>query len=191
MKRFFCGIYKFLKKYLTLVIIALIFLFLFVCDHFPTKTGSAIMDNLKSIATSFTPTTDLFDDGSEVSFVSYFFGMNVNKNQKCNFVLPTKNQNISTTDDYFSFNFLGVLGAVADGKVKSIGYTTDGEKYIEIEHNDNYSSRYVGRFILGTTSGDYIKAGSPIATLDGKNSVKIFIHKDNNLVKISDIEWQN
>lgn len=191
MKKFFLCIGKFFKKYLTLVIISLIFLFLFVCDRLPTKAGNAIMDNLKSIATSFTPTTDLFDDGSEVSFVSYFFGMRVNKNEKCDFALPTSSPNISTTDDYMCFNFAGVLGSVADGKVKSVGYTREGEKYLEIEHNDNYLSRYVGRFVLGTTSGEYIKAGCPIATLDGKNSIKIFIYKGSDLVKISEIEWKN
>ncbi len=191
MKKFFLRIGKFLKKYLTLVIVSLIFLFLFVCDRLPTKTGSAIMDNLKSIATSFTPTTDLFDDGSEVSFVSYFFGMKVNKNQKCDFVLPTSNLNISTTDDYMCFNFAGILNSVSSGKVKSIGYTREGEKYLEIEHNEGYLSRYVGHFILGATSGESVKSGCPIATLDGKNLVKIYIYKENNLVKISEIEWKN
>lgn len=62
----------FVKKYLTIFIIAFIFLFLFACDNFGSQTGTFIIDNLKSIATNFTPTTDLFDDASEVSFVSYF-----------------------------------------------------------------------------------------------------------------------
>ena len=54
----------FFKKYLTIFIILLMFLVLVVCDKAGSKTGGMIMDNLKSIATSFTPTTDLFDDGS-------------------------------------------------------------------------------------------------------------------------------
>ena len=82
MKSFVRKVGIFLKKYLTIVIIAFIFLFLFICDKIPTNTGNKIMDNLKSIATSFTPTTDLFDDGSEVSFVSYFFGMHLAKSEE-------------------------------------------------------------------------------------------------------------
>ena len=71
MKKFFVKTANFLKKHLTILIILFIFLFLFICDNTSLKTGSMIINNLKSIATTFTPTTDLFDDGSEVSFVSY------------------------------------------------------------------------------------------------------------------------
>lgn len=192
MKSFFSKIGSFLKKYLTLVIITLIFLVLFICDNSSSRAGGVIMDNLKSIATSFTPTTDLFDDGSEVSFVSYFFGMKINKpNEKCTFVLPTKSENISTTDDYLCYNFSGLISSIAKGRVKAIGYTTAGEKYVEIEHNENYVSRYVGNFVLGVASGDYVNASSPILTLDGKNLIKIYIHKSENLVKTNEIEWKN
>ncbi len=192
MKSFFSKIGEFFKKYLTLVIIAIIFLVLFICDNSSSRAGGVIMDNLKSIATSFTPTTDLFDDGSEVSFVSYFFGMRINKpNEKCVFNLPTSNQNISTTDDYLCYNYLGVVCAVAKGRVKTIGYTKAGEKYVEIEHSESYVSRYVGNFVLGVASGDYVDASSPILTLDGKNPVRIYIHKDENLVKTNEIEWKN
>ncbi len=192
MKRFFCSVFGFLKKYLTLIIIAFIFLFLFVCDRLPTRMGGAIIDNLKSIATSFTPTTDLFDDGSEVSFVSYFFGMKVNKSSlKCNFILQSNRQNMSTTDDYLFYNSYGMVNAIADGKIKSIGYTLDGEKYLEIEHNEGYKSRYVGRFVLGVTCNENVIGGRPILTLDEKNNVKIYIYQNDNLVKISEIEWKN
>ena len=143
MKSFFRKVGSFFKKYLTIVIIALIFLFLFICDKLPTNTGNMIMDNLKSIATSFTPTTDLFDDGSEVSFVSYFFGMHFNdETDKAEFYKPTSQENLSSSDEFLSYSYDGVISSISNGVVRAVGYTTNNEKYIEIEHFEGYVDFY-------------------------------------------------
>ncbi len=192
MKKFFSGVKIFFKKYMTLFIIAFIFLFLFICDRLSTRTGSMIMDNLKSIATSFTPTTDLFDDGSEVSFVSYFFGMKApTRNEKAEFYLPTNHENLSSTDDFLCYGYDGVINAVASGVIRAVGYTANEEKYIEIEHSEGYVSRYVGLDLVGVSTGDGVNAKSPVGIINKNTSLKIYIHKDNDLVKISEIEWKN
>lgn len=192
MKKFFSGMKIFFKKYMTLFIIFFIFLFLFICDRLPTRTGSMIMDNLKSIATSFTPTTDLFDDGSEVSFVSYFFGMKApTRNEKAEFYLPTSQENLSSADDFLCYGYDGVINAVASGVISAVGYTANEEKYIEIEHAEGYVSRYVGLDLVGVSTGDGVNAKSPVGIINKNNSLKIYIHKDNDLVKISEIEWKN
>ena len=191
MKTFIKKIGTFFKKYLTLVIIAFIFMFLFLCDVTNLKAGSMIIDNLKSIATSFTPTTDLFDDGSEVSFVSYFFGMKApNKEEKAEFYYPTNNENLSTTDEFLSYNYDGIITSVAKGVVIAVGYTTNNEKYIEIEHAQGYVSRYVGLYSLGVATGEGVNALNPIGILKSGQNLKIYIHKDNDLIKISEIEWK-
>lgn len=192
MKNFFKKILNFVKKYLTIVIILFIFLFLYICDNSSFKAGNVLIDNLKSIATSFTPTTDLFDDGSEVSFVSYFFGMKVNKqDQKVDFYYPTKEQNISSSDEFLVYKYDGLLSAVANGEVCSVGYTKDNEKYIEVQHSNNYISRYVGLSNVGVTIGESVKAKNPIAMVSIKTSVKIYIHQNGNIVKISEVKWKN
>lgn len=192
MKKFVKKIFSFVKKYLTIFIILFIFLFLYVCDNTSLRAGNLIIDNLKSIATSFTPTTDLFDDGSEVSFVSYFFGMKVNKQEeKLEFYYPTQMQNTSSTDEYLVYSYDGVLSSVANGEVCSVGYTKDNEKYIEIQHSNGYVSRYVGLSNVGVTIGQKVKSKNPIGMVELKQSVKIFIHQNGNLVKPSDIQWKN
>ena len=183
---------NFVKKYLTIIIILFIFLFLFICDNSSLKAGNLIIDNLKSIATSFTPTTDLFDDGSEVSFVSYFFGMKVNKqDEKVEFYYPTKTQNTSSSDEFLVYKFDGLLTSVAKGEVCSVGYTKDNEKYIEIQHANNYVSRYVGLSNVGVTIGENVNAKNPIAMVSSKENIKVYIHQNGNIVKISEIQWKN
>lgn len=189
---FFKKTLSFTKKYLTILIIAFIFLFLFICDNLGTWTGSFIMDNLKSISSSFTPTTDLFGDDSEVSFVSYFFGMNAKKKQEiAEFFLPTFHQNISLSDEMLSYKFDGIISSVAVGTVRSIGYTANNEKYIEIEHAQGYFSRYIGLSFVGVTSGEKVEAKNSIGLSSRSFPVRIYIYQNDNLIKTSQIEWKN
>ena len=192
MKSFFRKVGSFFKKYLTIVIITLIFIFLFVCDKLPTNTGNMIMDNLKSIATSFTPTTDLFDDGSEVSFVSYFFGMHFNdETNKAEFYKPTNQENLSSSDEFLSYSYDGVIFAISNGVVRAVGYTTNNEKYIEIEHFEGYVSRYVGLSTVGVTTGDKVGAKNAIGIVSSDRTLRIYLHKNNDIVKTSEIEWKD
>lgn len=186
MKKFF----KFIKSNLTLFIICLIFLFLFVCDATSLRVGNIIMTHLKSVATSFTPTTDLFDDGSEVSFVSYFFGItSVKKETTTNFYKPTSLQEMPSSEDYLLYNFDGVLCSVANGRVSAVGYTKDNEKYVEIEHSNGYISRYIGVQSVGVTTGERINALNPIATITSRNQAKVLIQQNGNLIKPNTIKW--
>lgn len=183
-------VFGFIKKYTTIIIIAFIFLFLFICDNSSLRVGSVIMDNLKAIATSFTPTTDLFDDGSEVSFVSYFFGLSsIKKEESVKFYKPTSLQNVAGSEDYLVYSFDGVLGSVASGRVSAVGYTKDNEKYVEIEHSGGYISRYVGVQSVGVTTGSRVNAKNPIATITSKTQVKVLIQQNGNIIKPSNIKW--
>lgn len=192
MKAFFKKFLNVLKKNITLIIILFIFLFLYICDNSSLKVGNIIMDNLKSIATSFTPTTDLFDDGSEVSFVSYFFGMKVEaKEEKVDFYLPVNSTNLSTSGEYLSYAYTGVVNSVAKGEVISVGYTKDGLKYIEIKHPNNYVSRYVGLQTVGVVTGEKISENKPIGMSENNQNLKVYMHLNDNVINISEIEWKN
>ncbi len=178
----------FVKKYITFILVFLIFLFLFVCDN--VFHGQWIINDLKTISTSFTPTTDLFDDGSEVSFVSYFFGMkNIKNDTKAVFYLPTDNPNISKSDEFLAYNYTGTIRCISDGVVSAIGFTTDLEKYIEIEHNEGYTSRYVGFSSFGIATGQMVGARCHIALCEEGEVYRVYLHKEGNLVKVSEIEW--
>ena len=186
--RFFGGI----KKHSTLLIILFIFLFLFACDHLGSKTGSAIIDDLRSIATTFTPTTDLFDDGSEVSFVSYFFGMNSTKNDtKIAFYHPTAYANTSTQDDYLLYDFTGTISSISTGRVRAVGYLPSGEKYIELEHQSGYVSRYVGVSTIGVSSGQSVSAQTPLGLCAMGNPCRVYLYQNGTLVKMSSVIWQD
>ena len=191
-RNFILGLFVRLKRYSVLLIILFIFLFLFACDHLGTKTGSAIIEDLRSVATTFTPTTDLFDDGSEVSFVSYFFGMNSSKkNTKILFYRPTTSVDISQTEDHLLFDFYGTISSIASGTVSKIGYSPSGEKYIEVEHALGYTSKYVGVQTIGVTSGQSVSAGSPIAVIQNGIPCKVYLYQNGNLIKTSQIVWQD
>lgn len=193
MKKFFKKIFNFTKKYLTIVIIAFLFIFLFICNNTSFKLGNELMDNLKSIATSFTPTTDLFDDGSEVSFVSYFFGMKakVNKVKETTYYYPVISQNLSTDNNYLLFNNSGIVYSMAEGKVKNVGFNNSNEKYVEIEQIDGRISKFEGLETVGVAIGDYILANKPIGLSTVKSYLKVQILENNNTINISEIEWAN
>lgn len=192
MKHFLTKTWTFIKKNLTIIIILFIFLFLYICDNSSLGVGSYIMDNLKSIATSFTPTTDLFDDGSEVSFVSYFFGMKIEKQEEnVDFYLPASNPNLSNSNEFLSYSYNGVLKSVAKGKVSCVGYTKDNQKYIEIEHAKGYVSRYVGLTNIGVTTGENVDGNKPIGMCSVQEKVKVYIHQNNNIVNLSEVKWKN
>lgn len=181
---------NFFKKYLTLFIIAFIFIFLFVCDNLPNGAGSFIMDNLKNVATTFTPTTDLFDDGSEVRFVTYFFGMNYKKyEEKAKFFYPSKEENLSIDKDYLSYNFDGVIKSCGKGVVTKVGFTKDNKKYIVVEHAEGYSSYYEGLYAFGVFSGENVSNGDELGIVSNKNTLKIYIYKDGEVVPQKDIVW--
>jgi hypothetical protein len=184
---------SFFKKYLTIIIIVLIFTFLFACDNLNFSSGELIIDNLKSIATNFTPTTDLFDDGSEVSFVSYFFGMNstTQKESEVDFFLPTVQQNLSSSDECLSYTFDGTISAVASGTVSAVGYTTNGEKYVEIEHSQGYKSRYIGLNFIGVFTGESLSSGDSLGLVTRDSALRVYIYQNDTLIKSSEIEWKD
>jgi len=182
-------IFNFAKKHLTIFIILFIFLFLFFCDRVNTQTGSMIMDNLKSIATSFTPTTDLFDDGSEVSFVSYFFGMKVNKkNEKLEFFYPSTC--FKENEEEFSCENCSVIKTVASGQVIAVGYTDDNKKYVEIQHPNGYISHYIGLDNVGVLQNQTVKSKYPIG-VSNACVVRVFITNNESTIKLKDIEWKS
>ena len=193
MRNFLKKTINFTKKYLTIIIVAFLFIFLFICNNTAFKLGNELMDNLKSVATSFTPTTDLFDDGSEVSFVSYFFGMKAksNNSKEVKYFYPITAQNLSTNNNYLLFNSSGIVRAIAEGKVKNVGYNSANEKYVEIQQIDGKTCKIEGLETIGVAMGDYILANKPIGLSNLKSYLKISLFENNNLIDISEIEWVN
>ena len=184
--------FSFIKKYFVIFCVALIFLFMFFCDNVGGTFGKNLMDNLRSVANTFTPTTDLFDDGSEVSFVSYLFGFqNQTKQEKAVFSYPTNQPNTSNTDECLSYKYTGVVCAISDGKVFATGYNQNGEKYVEIEHNEGYTSKYVGLEYVGTSTGAKVRRGNGIGVSSKDHAYKVYIFKNSTIVKTSEILWQN
>ena len=183
---------NFAKKHLLVLCVGSVFLFMFFCDNFGGSIGKNLMDNLRAVSTSFTPTTDLFDDGSEVSFVSYLFGFSTyQKKESASFSLPTNQENISLSDDYLSYKYSGIIKSISDGKILATGYTQNGEKYVEIEHNEGYSSRYVGLEYIGASTGANLRRGNGVGMCSKEHICKVYIYKNSSIVKTSEILWQD
>lgn len=87
------------------------------------------------------------------------------------------------------YDFDGVLSSVANGTVSAVGWTLDNQKYIEIDHAKGYKSRYVGVFSLGVSTGDKVSGGSLIASTTSGQKCKVYVFQNNNMLKISEVEW--
>ena len=98
---------------------------------------------------------------------------------------------MSSSDDFLAYNYDGVILSLSPGVVRAVGYTTNNEKYIEIEHFEGYVSRYVGLNTVGVTSGDKVNAKNPIGIVSSDKTVRIYLHKNNDIVKTSEIEWKD
>ena len=167
-------------------------MFLYICDNSSYRVGNIIIDNLKSIATTFTPTTDLFDDGSEISFVSYFFGMNINeKDNTPKFFYPNYQKVEVVEDKKFVISSTNILNAICSGKVIAVGFTENNQKYIEIEHSSGYISKYIGIDNIGVATGDSVLANKPIGLTSLQDKIEITITKNNVNTRISEIKWND
>ena len=134
----------------------------------------------------------MFDDGSEISFVSYFFGMNVSeKDTTPNFVYPNYQKVEVIEDKKFIISSTNIINAICSGKVIAVGFTEANQKYIEIEHSNGYVSKYVGLSSIGVTIGDYALANKPIGLVSIQNRVEITITKNNVDTRISEIKWND
>ncbi len=60
--------------------------------------------------------------------------------------------------------------ATFDGTVVSAYYSLDHDYVIEVQHGDNYLSKYKNSTALLKKEGDRVKAGDPLALLGDKNS---------------------
>ena len=190
MKNFLTATYRFIKRNMTIIIILFIFLFLYICDNASIKAGNVIIQNLKSIATSFTPTTDLFDDGSEISFVSYFFGMQSSQKQNKETVFCLPNNMIENYDENKNFVVVsGIVESLCAGRVAEVGYNEKGEKYIKLEHTNGYFTKYVGLTNIGVSMGEYVSISSPIGISEGK--AFLYIENKNDLLKMGNVTWKN
>lgn len=193
MKKFFKKSLYFAKKYLTIIVIVFVFLFLILCNNSSFKLGNDIINNLKSITTSFTPTTDLFDDGSEVSFVSYFFGMKAKSNNthQIEYYYPVVAQNLSANNYSLLFNYDGIVCSVAEGRVTNVGFNAENEKYVEIEQPDGRTARYEGLQTIGVATGNYVFANKPIGFATTKTYLKICLMDNYNAINVGELQWIN
>lgn len=118
--------------------------------------------------------------------------MNSKKEQKvAEFYLPTTQQSVSTSDEMLSYKFDGTISSVASGVVCSVGYTTNNEKYIEIEHAEGYLSRYIGLNFIGVYAGESVNAKNSIGLASRSSTVRVYVYQNDSLVKISELEWKD
>ena len=86
--------------------------------------------------------------------------------------------------------------APEDGIIKEIGYLPNGEKYIEIMHAKNVTTKIENIYITGVVSGQVVAKGKDIATVKLGDVVRFSIYENdikqtNILINKNQIEWEN
>lgn len=186
--------YKIIKKYFSLILAVVVLCTLMILDRVSSDGSLGIISSIKYITSSFTPTSDIFDEENNISFVSYILGFwYLDSNSKVEdtvFCTPTINEPINKTDEYLEYNFAGLIYATAEGVVSAVGFNQDGVKYIKISHANGYDSIYEGINFLGVAAGEKVKQGSAIASVSTLLNLKFYVTQNGNIVKREHIKWQ-
>ena len=188
MKKVLNKIVDFIKTNFALVIIAFLFLFLFVLDNVNLPIANNIINDFKVVATSFSPKTGIFDEDGEISYVSYVFNI-LNPNKEISFIKPTSNPEVLSDEFSLSYDYSGLVFSSLSGVVKTVGFS-DNKKFIEISHGEGFVTRYEGVDILGVCKNETLKTNQAIATVKEGEVWKFSVFKNNELLKISEVKWE-
>jgi hypothetical protein len=178
---------SFLKNNLALIIAIAVLLGLYLLDLAYKEGRFDLMEQLKKVASNFTES--LSDESKLVSYILGLGFLNNSNNESIIFAYPTRNPATQTGEDYFVYNFAGMVFCAGEGKVKSIN-ETEGLKYIEVQHAGGYSSFYVGIRFVGVNVGDSVGKGSPLGIVSTLNDLTFYVTKNNNKIKSSFITWE-
>ena len=187
MKKFAKTIFKWLKTNVALIIVALIFLVLFIFDTCKVSFASGIINNFKAVSSTFTPTGELFENGGEISYVSYVFNMFTTQ-KDVTFSLPTTQIENDRTDHTLTYSYGGLIFSSAKGIVKSVGIRND-KKYIEIAHENGFVSVYEGVETLGVCANENIGQNCAIGMCLQGQEWSFCITKNGEKIKLDEVEW--
>lgn len=180
MKNFFINIkiiiFKY-SKYSGLIVSLLVFGFLVVVD----SLGDNIIKN-----TLTTQSKDkLFDD------IEFVFNLNDNNYERnAGFIYPCNSINISTNPNQLVYKCDGIVMAMSNGMVKSMGIDEDNNRYLVLAHNEGYVTHYAGIEYFGVVIGERVGAGMVIATCNSLINMSVTIYKNNTQQKVVDIIWE-
>lgn len=166
----------------TLLLSVICFVTLFGLRVINTDFTNNLLETFNSISQVGKPTAELFDENSNVFFVSFFNSINLGAKIPQSFKLPVvceKYECNGTNAVFTPANKVVVSGY--DGQVKKIAVENE-KKVVYIEHSGGLISRYENFNYVGVITGQIVKQGGTIGSIaDGEKLTLSFTLKNNSI----------
>lgn len=177
-------------------IVSLVMCFVLMLSVLTLKSTNKFDGYVETCSSIYNPINPLFNESGGIVFASSKFE-NISKTN-LKFITPIKCGvfEILEGDICFTIDSSIMVVAPEDGIIKEIGYLPNGEKYIEIMHAKNVTTKIENIYITGVVSGQVVAKGKDIATVKLGDVVRFSIYENdikqtNILINKNQIEWEN
>lgn len=179
--------YKYTKFALWTIsfIVLICFNTLFIFDLLNTSFTNRILYVVEQMF-SAKPTTELFDDNSEVFFVAWLLNLAPEINaDELSFVKPMNDAVVTSSNNVYYINGnQNVVYASESGKVVNIE-VVNNIKSIYIEHGGGYVSKYSNIDYTGVIMGQIVDKSQPIASISETKNLIFTITIDNENLQLN------
>ncbi len=177
-------------------VISLAMCFVLILSVLTLKNTTELSGYVQTCTSVYNPINPLFNESGGIVFASSKFN-NVSKTN-LKFITPIKCGvfEIIEGDVCFTIDSSIMVVAPEDGIIKEIGYLPNGEKYIEIMHAKNVTTKIENIYITGVVSGQVVAKGKDIATVKLGDVVRFSIYENdvkqtNIMLNKNQVEWEN
>ncbi len=177
-------------------IVSCVLCFVLIFSVLGFKSVSKLNGYVQICSKVYNPINPLFNESGGIVFASSKFSNASKINLK--FITPIKSGVIELVEGDVCFTIDSSIMVVApeDGIIKEIGYLPNGEKYIEIMHAKNVTTKIENIYITGVVSGQVVAKGKDIATVKLGDVVKFSIYENdikqtNITLNKNQVEWEN
>ncbi len=157
----------------TAVITLLVFALLIGLACVNTTFTNEVLTTFNAITQVGKPTADLFDENSNVFFVSFFNSVNLGSHVPEKFILPFTPQTVDSNGVIANFTSVGsIVSCGARGIVKNV-CLENNIKVVYIEHAGNLVSRYENLEYVGVAVGQLINEKATIGSVRNSDILKL------------------
>lgn len=154
---------------------------IFSCCYFKVVGGNNANSWYDSVQSVYNPTSQLYNNESEVVFTS-------NSNilvSSGSFDLPVVSGEITVSDNKIHVVPNGniIVSTPCPGVVEETGVTNDGKKYIKIKHTTKIYSIIENVETIAVSKGQILKRGDKIATASENKPLVISVYKNKKLIE--------
>lgn len=130
-----------------------------------TKFTNDVMQTFNMISQVGKPTAELFDENSNVFFVSFFDSISLGSKLPSEVLMPVKYKDVKSNGSVVVITPANnIISSTYDGQVKKIA-VEDEKKVVYVEHTGGLVTRYENVEYIGVVVGQIVKQGSTIGSM--------------------------